>query len=259
MTDTAKKVLAINIGNTNVHFSSGEIIETKDLDSIHSLDTTSYSHSAIIASVVPETLVKITSELTKRGFTDIYHIDKNNTDILDAKIYAETLGDDRFIECYEAVAKTKDAQPNSKHAPIIIYDFGTATTVNIINSSACLISGLIFLGIQSSLTALNTLTAKLPLLNLKELDMDIPSSSLSCNTTETNLLYGAVVGHAEMINGIHQNIVSDLKEYGEKESPIIYITGGNAKYIRKYLNFNFTFDQNLIMDGLQRYYKLTYA
>ena len=145
----------------------------------------------------------------------------------------ERLGMDRAI-CCEAAAEVVNP-------PFIVIDFGTATTINIVDQRHRFIGGAIIPGIQLSLSTLNTNTALLPAIPPKS---DIP---LIGRNTEECMLSGSVRGTALLIDKFINEIWLNIGEPGQ-----VIITGGNAQYTKCYIQSKHTYDQNLIMDGIFR-------
>ena len=69
---------------------------------------------------------------------------------------AREVGADRIVNCVSAIVKY------GENKPMIVVDFGTATTFNIISGSHEFIGGVISPGIKGSLDSLVNGTAKLP-------------------------------------------------------------------------------------------------
>lgn len=145
-------------------------------------------------------------------------------------IYEKTLGTDRICSAAAAVIKYK------KKKNILIIDFGTATTYNLIINRIYL-GGLITPGIITSLNALNT-QANLPLAGLKNYP------KLVLNKTKANIISGV----------IHQSLFTTEKviEKLKKENKGLYIicTGGLAGIIFKKTKLIDKKDNNLVLEGI---------
>ena len=90
--------------------------------------------------------------------------------------------------------------------PLIIVDFGTATTFDAVSKKGEYLGGAIFPGIQISLEALFKHTAKLP-----RIDMVVPDNAIGKSTAES-IRSGAVYGFAGMIEGVVRQMKSELGE-----------------------------------------------
>ena len=90
-------------------------------------------------------------------------------------------------------------------APLIIIDFGTATTFNVLDEKGEFIGGVIAPGIKGSLDSLVNGTAKLP-----RVEIERPSSVIAKNTV-TNMQAGIVFGFAGLVGYIGKKIKKELK------------------------------------------------
>ncbi|KAA3617157.1 MAG: type III pantothenate kinase [Calditrichaeota bacterium] len=126
----------------------------------------------------------------------------------------KTVGADRLCN---AVAGIKNYGK-----PLIILDFGTATTFDCIDQSGDYIGGVIAPGIETSIGALHRRAAKLPLIELK-----IPEFNIG-QTTEESIQVGILKGTIHSVEGIIKDIRSELGQ-----SAKVIATGGLAKVIAK--------------------------
>lgn len=93
---------------------------------------------------------------------------------------AREVGADRIVNCVSAIVKY------GENKPMIVVDFGTATTFNIISGSHEFIGGVISPGIKGSLDSLVNGTAKLP-----RVEIEAPKSIIAKNTV-TNMRRGRI-------------------------------------------------------------------
>jgi type III pantothenate kinase len=107
--------------------------------------------------------------------------------------------------------------------PLIIVDFGTAITFDVVLKNREYIGGLIFPGLSISMEALFTKAARLQRVELIE-----PKKVIGANTEES-LQAGAVYGFASLVDGIVEKI---QKEIGNEA--MVIATGGQAGLIAKY-------------------------
>jgi len=106
--------------------------------------------------------------------------------------------------------------------PLIILDFGTATTFDCIDSDGNYAGGVIAPGIETSINSLHKRAAKLPLVELT-----IPDAAIGL-TTEESIQIGIIKGTIHLVQGI----VQDLKKELGKNAKVI-ATGGLAPVIYK--------------------------
>lgn len=129
-------------------------------------------------------------------------------------------------------------------APLIIVDFGTATTFCYIDASAKYIGGAIAPGVNISTEALYQRAAKLPRIELTK-----PKSTVGRNTV-SSMQAGIIYGFAGQVDGIVGRI---REEYGG--SPYVVATGGMAELIAGESRTIDTVNPLLTLQGLQLLYE----
>ena len=153
---------------------------------------------------------------------------------------AREVGADRIVNCVSAIVEYGDGNP------IIVVDFGTATTFNIISENNEFIGGVISPGIKGSLESLVSGTAKLP-----RVEIEAPDSIIAKNTV-TNMQAGIVFGFAGLVEYIVKRI---KKELGRTDVKTI-ATGGFAGVISKEIECIDVVDKLLTLKGLKYLYNL---
>lgn len=151
---------------------------------------------------------------------------------------AKEVGADRVVNNVAAVKKYG--------YPLIIIDFGTATTFNVIDSKSEFIGGVIAPGIKGSLDSLVNGTAKLP-----RVEIERPASVIGKNTV-TNMQSGIVFGFAGLVEYIVKKIKREMKE----ENVTVVATGGFSEIIAKEISCIDKVDKFLTLDGLKYLYNL---
>lgn len=121
---------------------------------------------------------------------------------------------------------------------LIIVDLGTATKFVVVTQKGEILGGAIAPGIQSSLNSLFSSAAKLSQVNL-----EVPKNVIGRDTT-TCIQSGTIFGAVSMIEGMVEKI---KKELGEAK---VILTGGLAEVIKDILNLEYTYEPNLLIDGL---------
>ena len=134
-------------------------------------------------------------------------------------------------------------------APLVVIDFGTATTFNIINDKGEFIGGVIAPGIRGSLDSLVSGTAKLP-----RVEIEAPKSVIATNTV-TNMQAGIVFGFVGLVEYIVKRI---RKELGTDEL-VTVATGGFSETIARETRCINVIDKLLTLDGLKYLYDLNAA
>jgi type III pantothenate kinase len=102
---------------------------------------------------------------------------------------------------------------------LIIVDFGTATTICVVNKNKEYLGGCILPGIRMSMQALESQTAKLPSVEIKK-----PESIIGKSTVES-IQAGLYFGQIKMVEGMAQEI-SIQESWSENDKPIFIGTGG---------------------------------
>lgn len=135
---------------------------------------------------------------------------------------------------------------NKYGGPIIVIDFGTATTFDVITDKCELLGVIIAPGIKTSLEGLVSKTAQLPMIEL-----DAPKTVIGKNTKHC-MQAGIIFGFA----GLVDNIVSKVKkELGVSDVKVV-ATGGLGEIISKEVKTVITVDRTLTLEGLRVIYDL---
>ena len=151
---------------------------------------------------------------------------------------AKEVGADRVLNNVAALLKYK--------APLIIVDFGTATTFNVINEKNEFIGGVISPGIKGSLDSLVNGTAKLP-----RVEIEKPETVIGKNTV-TNMQSGIFYGFA----GLVEYIIKRIKRELECDGITTVATGGFAEIIANEISSIDYVDKLLTLNGLKYLYDL---
>lgn len=138
-----------------------------------------------------------------------------------------------------AVAAVHDYQ-----VPMIVIDFGTATTYSYINEQADYIGGAIAPGINISTEALYEKASKLPRIEIVK-----PPHIVGRNTIHA-MQSGVLFGYVGQVEGI----VSRMKTEAESE-PVVVATGGLCSLISSETNIIDKVDQFLTLKGLYLIYR----
>lgn len=227
-------LLAIDVGNTSTsigEFSGQKLkkryeVKTTDLKDFKGFK--SYGGvEVIVSSVVPQADIIIKKALPQAVFSDAKQVIKRGLVI---RIKGE-IGADRAVNAFAA--------RELYGKPIIVVDFGTATTFDIISRKGEYVGGAISPGIGMSAEALAQKTAKLPLIKI-----DKPKKLIGDCTIEA-MKSGIVNGYCCLVKGM---ITRFKQEVGG--DPIVVGTGGFAKFISKYTKGIDIIDADLTLKGL---------
>ena len=193
----------------------------------------------IISSVVPQldytlermchTYIKIKPLLLAPGLKTGLNLRVDN---------AKEVGADRVVNNVAAVRKYG--------APLIVVDFGTATTFNVIDAKGEFIGGVIAPGIKGSLDSLVNGTAKLP-----RVEIERPANVIGKNTV-TNMQSGIVYGFA----GLVEYLVRKIKREIKCDEVKTVATGGFSEIIAREISCIDVVDKLLTLEGLKYLYDL---
>lgn len=254
-------IICIDIGNTNIKYAVYEKDELKvsfrvstdfkrtsdeygeqiigmlDIKEIKVKDIT----GGIVSSVVPSL------DYTIDKMCEIYlnikplHIAPGLKSGLNIRCdNAREVGADRIVNCVSAIVGY------GENKPMIVVDFGTATTFNIISADNEFIGGVIAPGIKGSLDSLVGGTAKLP-----RVEIEAPKSIIAKNTV-TNMQAGIVFGFAGLVEYIVKRIKKELKCTDVKT----IATGGFSTIIAKEIECIDVVDKLLTLKGLKYLYDM---
>lgn len=128
--------------------------------------------------------------------------------------------------------------------PLVILDFGTATTFDVISANNEYLGGIIAPGIELTASVLHQRAARLPKVELKFPDAVIGT------TTEASIQSGLMFGTVELINGLILRIEQQL---GQPVKTIA--TGGLANVVAPFTNKIERIEPFLTLDGMRLIYE----
>ena len=245
-----KTILVIDVGNTNTVFAivnnkgiynkwrmSTSANRTSDEYEIHiksflsNVSNISIS-DVIISSVVPsviyelKTFVKNTFNVNPKIIGDTI-IPKINISI----DRPDEVGADRLVNSLAA--------HKIYGGPIIVVDFGTATTFDIVNKEGTYIGGIISPGVHLSMDALDKATAILPRIAINK-----PDKIIGTNTV-TAMQSGIFWGYISLLEGI----IVRIKKETKSEMKVI-ATGGLSKLFKTHSDAIDDIDEDLTLKGI---------
>ena len=251
-------LLAIDVGNTNITFGVYDKEElkltfrlmtnaprTSDEFGVSIMELLGYNgvnrddiEGVIISSVVPKVMHSLMGAVERYlqcralivgpGVKTGLHIVTENP---------KEIGADRIVDAVGAYEKYG--------GPVLVLDFGTATTYDLVNAKGEFVAGITAPGIKISAKALWEDTAKLP-----EVEIKNPGSILAQNTItsmQAGLVYGQI-GQTEYI------IKKVREESGLKEMQVV-ATGGLGSIIAQDTDMIDIYDRTLTMEGLRLIYE----
>lgn len=251
-------LLVIDVGNTNITlgvFSQDEIIAsyritTKiprtsdefglvicDLLKAKGIDKKEIE-DVIIASVVPNIMYSLNNGIIK-------YLDKSpliigtgiKTGIKIATANPKEIGADRIVDLVAAY--------EIYGGPVLVIDFGTATTYDLITEDGSFIAGITSPGIRISANALWSDTARLPEVEIKKPESILAKETVS--SMQAGLVYGYI--------GQTEYIIKKVKEESKLDHMRVVATGGLGKIIADETEMIDIYDPMLTLKGLQLIYK----
>lgn len=148
-----------------------------------------------------------------------------------------SVGADRIADCAGAY--------HYYGGPVLVIDFGTATTYDYVDENGRFKSGVISVGIETGANALWSQTAQLPEIEIKK-----PETVLARNT-QTEMQAGVFY---QYIGGVEYTIKQIRKETGYKDLQVI-ATGGLGRVVYGHTKLINVYDPTLIFKGLNIIYK----
>ena len=247
--------LFINHNNTRTKFALADsedfiehrAVDTEELSADHVRKALSgwEFQDVVIASVVPPSLGALTEALESiDGARRVLHVTHEIE--LGVKIdfpRPESVGADRLAN---AAAVASDSSVAGR--PVVVVDFGTAVTFDIVDTRPAYVGGVIAPGLDAMTRYLHQRAALLPAIEIKE-----PTKAIGKSTGHA-MRSGAFHGYRGLVKEILAQIENELGRDAE-----VIATGGYADLISKNLSVIDKIDPFLTMKGLQRIAKLNFS
>ncbi|MBC2576683.1 type III pantothenate kinase [Peptostreptococcus canis] len=194
--------------------------------------------SIIVSSVVPAVMHSLENFCKKYCNISPLIVGPGIKTGLNIKYYdPKMVGADRIINAVAAIAKYG--------APLIIIDFGTATTYCAISRKGDYLGGAISPGVKISSEALFQNASKLPRVEL------IKPDTIICKDTVSSMQAGIIYGYAGQVEKIVKNMKYELGD----DNVTVIATGGLANLISSETDAIDVVDSNLSLEGLRQIYE----
>ncbi|MBR1930946.1 MAG: type III pantothenate kinase [Lachnospiraceae bacterium] len=191
----------------------------------------------IVASVVPDIMHSLTSAIVRYlKNTPLVVGPGVKTGIKIVTENPRAIGADRIVDAVAAYEKYG--------GPVLVLDFGTATTYDLITEKGEFTAGITAPGIRICSEALWTQTAKLPNIEIKK-----PKSILAQETI-TSMQAGLMFGQI----GQTEYIIKKVKEESGLDTLKVVATGGLGRIIADETDTIDIYDSSLTLDGLRIIY-----
>ncbi len=236
-------LLAVDIGNSNIAlglFKGKRLVrklriptrdkaaarKIKRAFAIYKVDAT------VVCSVVPEAEKRL-AVILRRLFKVKPLILGRDLKVPIRNLYKEPgqVGQDRLVNAYAGRALYK--------TPLIIIDFGTAITFDVVSKNGAYLGGIIAPGIELSLNALAERTALLPKISLRK----VPA--VLGRTTSESMASGAYYGSTFICDGLVKKLRQSLGLHFN-----VLATGGNARLIAVHSSAVRKIDEDLTLKGI---------
>lgn len=142
------------------------------------------------------------------------------------------VGADRIVDAVAAY--------NLYGGPVLVLDFGTATTYDYVDENGALVAGVMTPGIQISANALFANAAKLPSIAIRK------PKTIMAKDTETNMQAGLVYGYIGQVSYIIDKMCEKI---GERVK--VVATGGYGRMFLDEVDSIDIFDPKLTLKGLK--------
>lgn len=251
-------LLAIDIGNTNITiglFDGDEIVGTFRMTTKIPRTSDEYGiffcnlldskgldreavQDAIMASVVPDVNHHIINGLIKYfGVNPILVGPGIKTGIKIAIPNPKEVGADRIVDAVAAY--------EIYGGPVLVIDYGTATTHDLVLDDATLVGGVTSPGIRIAAHALWQDAAKLPKIEIMKPEHILGKDTIS--SMQSGLVYGHI--------GQTEYIIRKIKEEAGLDKMVVVATGGLGKIIFDETDSIDYYDANLTLKGLNILYR----
>lgn len=255
---SSSNILAIDIGNTNTVlgvYKGDELIaywrmatalhrmadeNAVLLDGLFGHAGLSFSDidDGIVSCVVPP-LLPVFQEMCQRymNFTPLIVEPGTKTEMRILYDNPQEVGADRIVNAVAA--------KELYGMPLIVIDFGTATTFDAISKEGDYLGGAIAPGVNVASEALAERAAKLP-----HIELVVPPRAIGRNTI-ASMQSGIMYGYVSLVEGMVARLKAELG--GDAH---VIATGGLAPLIAQHTAVIEAVDENLTLEGLRLLYKL---
>lgn len=193
---------------------------------------------SIIASVVPDVMHSLVGGIVR--FTDTQPLIVGPGVKTGIKVVTENpraIGADRIVDAVAAYEKYG--------GPVLVLDFGTATTYDLVTEDGNFSAGITAPGIRISSEALWKQTAKLPNIEIKKPKSILAQETIS--SMQAGLMYGQI--------GQTEYIIRKVKEESGFADLKVVATGGLGRTIADETDSIDIYDSALTLDGLRIIYE----
>ncbi|MBQ7956054.1 MAG: type III pantothenate kinase [Lachnospiraceae bacterium] len=212
-----------------------ELLRTKGVDA-------SDIEGSIVASVVPDVMHSLIGGITRYlGTIPLVVGPGVKTGIKITTENPRAIGADRIVDAVAAYEKYG--------GPILVLDFGTATTYDLVTADGSFSAGVTAPGIRISAEALWEKAAKLPKIEIKKPKSILAQETIS--SMQAGLMYGQI--------GQTEYIIKKVKEETGIADLRVVATGGLGRSISDETDSIDIYDSSLTLDGLRIIYEKNFG
>lgn len=200
--------------------------------------TTQMIEGCIVASVVPDVMHSLTGGILR--YVGVKTLTVGPGLKTGIKIITENpraIGADRIVDAVAAYEKYG--------GPVLVIDFGTATTYDLVTAEGHFAAGITAPGIRISSEALWSQAAKLPKIEIKKPKSILAQETIS--SMQAGLVYGQI--------GQTEYIIRKVKEESGLADLKVVATGGLGRLISDETDTIDVYDSALTLDGLRIIYE----
>lgn len=250
-------ILVIDVGNTNIicgvyedkklkttfrmmskqtKTSDEYGINLRELLRINEIDY-KLIEGTILASVVPNVMHSLVGGITRYINTQPIIVGPGiKTGIKIVTENPREIGPDRIVDAVAAY--------ELYGGPVLVLDFGTATTYDLVTEDGCFTAGITAPGIRISAKALWEDTARLPEVEIKKPKSILAQETIS--SMQAGLVYGQI--------GQTEYIINQVKKESGYENLKVVATGGLGSIIAEETDAIEIYDRRLTLEGLRIIY-----
>lgn len=251
-------LLALDVGNTNITigvFDGEKLLRTlrvttklprtsdeygilfKSLLRENDIDPDQVN-ATIVSSVVPAVMYSLRNGLYKYFHVEPLIVEPGiKTGIRIVTDHPAQIGSDRIVDAVGAYEKYG--------GPVLVLDFGTATTYDLVDDKGQFVSVIIAPGIRTSGKALWQDAAKLPEIEIKKPKSILAKETIS--SMQAGLVYGQI--------GQTEYIIKKVREESGFDNLKVVATGGLGAMIAAETKAIDIYDANLTLDGMRLIYE----
>lgn len=242
-------ILAIDVGNSSIHWAFIENAQFENYTRNKHTELSLLPWGEVKQKNIPVVIAGALNHINQavQDITNDYKIRFTELDTNKQKIIKNTyptLGIDRVCNLIAAL----DKFPKVKES-LVVFDFGTATTISACDENANFLGGMIKTGFDVELKTISSKTLSLPHVELAK-EQKISKLNPIAKNTEDAILHGVIIGQVSLID-YYLNL---FKLEGYKQ-PKIILTGGNASIIKRFYKNIDLYDPHLTLKGIYLCYK----